>query len=72
MKYTNQTLMPFGKYYGEKLAKVPSTYLLWLYRECSIKNEMLKIYIEENLDVLKAKEKDILEKRKIDNRLNAR
>lgn len=30
-KFTDETLMPFGKYKGEKLINVPASYLLWLY-----------------------------------------
>lgn len=48
---TDNDLMPFGKYKGEKLANVPASYLLWLYdnNKC---NKYLREYIEDNMDVL--------------------
>lgn len=48
---TDNDLMPFGKYKGEKLANVPASYLLWLYdnNKC---NQYLREYIEDNMDVL--------------------
>lgn len=49
--YTDDTLMQFGKYKGEKLIDVPASYLLWLYDNHKCYGE-LKDYIEENMDVL--------------------
>lgn len=51
-KFTDETLMPFGKYKGEKLINVPASYLLWLYDNGKCYGA-LKEYIEDNLDVLK-------------------
>ena len=48
----DESIMPFGKHKGEKLANVPAKYLLWLYGE-DLRHEELKAYIEENMDVLK-------------------
>lgn len=52
MKYTDNTIMPFGKYHGEKLANVPANYLIYLY-DSKTANPELREYIEENLDVLR-------------------
>jgi uncharacterized protein (DUF3820 family) len=49
---TDNSIMPFGKHQGEKLANVPAKYLLWLYKENKCYGE-LKKYIEENMEVLK-------------------
>ncbi|MDR1223260.1 MAG: DUF3820 family protein [Tannerella sp.] len=53
MKLTDSSLMPFGRYKGEKMANVPARYLMWLYdnKKC---NDDVKGYIEDNMDVLKA------------------
>ena len=50
-KLTDDSLMTFGKYKGEKMANVPAKYLKWLYDEgkCS---RPIKAYIIENLDVI--------------------
>jgi uncharacterized protein (DUF3820 family) len=48
---TDESIMPFGKYKGEKLANVPDEYLLWLYENGKCFGE-LKLYIKENLDVI--------------------
>ena len=50
---TDESLMPIGKYKGEKMANVPSEYLLWLYENGNIYGE-LKQYIKDNLDVIKS------------------
>jgi len=47
----DNSLMPFGKFKGVKLANVPAWYLLWLYNENKCNGD-LKEYIKENLDVL--------------------
>ena len=50
---TDESIMPFGKYKGEKMANVPPDYLLFIYDNgrlfCGVAE-----YIKENLDVLKA------------------
>lgn len=48
---TDQDLMPFGKYKGEKMEKVPASYLLWL-RDQGCSHSGVKSYIEENETVL--------------------
>lgn len=49
---TDESLMPFGKYKGEKLANVPAGYLIWLYDNKKLFGD-LKKYCEENIEVLK-------------------
>jgi len=50
---TDESIMPFGKYKGEKLANVPPEYLLWLYDEGKCYGE-LRTYIADNMDSIKA------------------
>ena len=47
---TDNSIMPFGKYKGEKLCNVSAKYLLWLYYKGCYGE--LKEYIVNNLDVL--------------------
>jgi uncharacterized protein (DUF3820 family) len=53
MKMTDNSLMPYGKYKGEKMANVPPDYLIWLFENNKCSPEVAK-YIAENLDVIKA------------------
>lgn len=55
MPLTDESLMPFGKHKGEKLANVPAEYLIWLYENGKCYGD-LKEYIRENLDTLKAEQ----------------
>lgn len=48
----DNSIMPFGKYKGNKMIDVPADYLLWLYENNKTKGG-LKAYIEDNLDVIK-------------------
>lgn len=50
---TDESMMPFGKYKGEKMANIPPDYLLWLYDNGKYYGEVLQ-YIKDNLDVLKS------------------
>lgn len=50
---TDESIMPFGKYKGEKMANVPADYLLWLYQNSNVFGD-LKAYITDNLDVIKS------------------
>lgn len=56
VKYTDKTLMPFGKYKGTALANVPATTLLWYWENINLSPPM-KEYIQENLDALKQEAK---------------
>jgi len=57
MALNDNSLMPYGKYKGEKMANVPANYLLWLWDndKCC---ESVREYIEDNMDVL---EKEVRE-----------
>lgn len=50
---TDESIMPIGKYKGEKMANVPPKYLLWMYENTNIYGE-LREYIKDNLDVIKS------------------
>lgn len=52
-EFNDESLMPFGKHKGEKMANVPAPYLLWLKENANL-HDNLKNYIESNLDLLKA------------------
>lgn len=49
----DESIMPFGKYKGGKLANVPPSYLLWLFDEGKCYGE-LRAYIVDNMDAIKA------------------
>lgn len=49
----DESIMPFGKYKGEKMANVPPDYLLWIYDNGKCYGEVRK-YIADNLEVLKS------------------
>lgn len=53
---TDNSIMPFGKFKGEKLANVPHWYLIWLHKENKAFGD-LKKYIDENLQVLEEEAK---------------
>lgn len=57
-KLQDSDLMPYGKYKGSKMIDVPASYLMYLYdnKMCS---DNVKIYIEENKEVI---EKELKEK----------
>lgn len=47
----DNSIMPIGKFKGEKLANVPAWHLIWLQDEGIAKGELAE-YIEENWDLL--------------------
>lgn len=47
----DDSLMPWGKYKGTKMANVPADYLQWLYDNDKCSGNV-KAYIEDNLDVI--------------------
>ena len=55
--FNDESIMPFGKFKGIKMANVPASYLLWLYANGTNLQYNLKNYIEENLDALKSENK---------------
>lgn len=50
---TDSSIMPFGKYAGEKMANIPPAYLLWIFENNKCTPEVAS-YIADNLEVLKA------------------
>jgi uncharacterized protein (DUF3820 family) len=52
----DNSIMPWGKYQGEKMVNVPASYLIWLHENNKCSGEV-KTYIIENLDVLKQQQK---------------
>lgn len=49
---TDESIMPFGKFKGLKMANVDASYLIWLLESGKCYGE-LKTYISQNLIVLK-------------------
>ena len=59
----DDSIMPFGKYRGQKMANVPVNYLHWLWNNCKVGDDNLKDvrnYIYENLHVLKEENDDLI------------
>ncbi len=52
-KITDESIMTFGKYKGEKMANIPADYLLFLYENSKVYGD-IKEYIKENLEVIKS------------------
>jgi len=50
---TDESLMPIGKYKGEKMANIPPEYLLWLLENGNIYGE-LKRYLIDNKEVFES------------------
>lgn len=51
-QFDDNSLMPWGKHEGEKMANVPASYLLWIYDNNKCHGEV-KSYIVKNLELLK-------------------
>lgn len=51
----DNSIMPFGKYKGQKLANVPADYLIWLKEnnKRNVGNSEVMDYIQENIEILK-------------------
>lgn len=64
-KITDNSLMPYGKYKGKKMANIQASYLLWMYRNDKL-FKALEVYVEENMDALEKEEKEELYKREQD------
>jgi uncharacterized protein (DUF3820 family) len=50
---TDNSIMPYGKHKGQKMANVPPDYLIWIFENSRCTPELAK-YIADNLDVIKA------------------
>lgn len=57
-KLTGRSLMLFGKYQGYELKDVPPGYLLWIYDNLDLRED-LKEYIDNRRDALEADKKRI-------------
>lgn len=55
-EYTDETIMPKGKYEGKKLANVSARYLMWMY-DNYYAWPALKKYIEDNKELLQMESK---------------
>lgn len=56
---TDDSLMPYGKYKGKKMANVPARYLMWLYDNNKCSDAVLK-YIIKNMQEIKEELNDEL------------
>lgn len=53
---TDKSLMLFGKYQGYEMANVPASYLLWIYDNLALRDD-LKTYIDQNRKALQQEAK---------------
>ena len=53
---SDNSIMPYGKHKGEKMANVPASHLLWLHQNDKCSGD-IKRYIIKNEDTLYAKQK---------------
>lgn len=53
----DNSIMPFGKYKGSKLANIPADYLIYIFDKGIARGD-LKNYIVENMDVLQSEIKE--------------
>lgn len=51
--YTDEDIMPWGKYEGRKLKDVPASYLVWLYDRRPLQSVKLQNYIWNSQDALR-------------------
>lgn len=54
--FTDQSLMPYGKYKGQKMANVPADYLIWLLDNDKCSGDVKK-YIQDNKSFLELESK---------------
>jgi uncharacterized protein (DUF3820 family) len=52
-KFTDDTILDFGKYAGKKLSEVPADYLLFIFYNSNCRSASLKKYISNNLEKIK-------------------
>ena len=58
MVIDDNSLMPWGKYAGYKMADIPPDYLIWLFENHKVKGHIY-MYIQENMDTLKQEVKQL-------------
>lgn len=56
MSVTDNTIILFGKYKGEKLVNVPAPYLMWLADQPYCQQDIAQ-YVQDNYRVLKSETK---------------
>jgi uncharacterized protein (DUF3820 family) len=49
----DNSIMPYGKHKGEKMANVPASYLLWLYENDKCSGDIKRYIIENKSDLEK-------------------
>ncbi|MGZ4056367.1 MAG: hypothetical protein ACXVDZ_18260 [Bacteroidia bacterium] len=54
--YTDETLLTFGKHKFVRLCRVPADYLLNIYKDKNCQDKELLLYIENNLNKIKARQ----------------
>lgn len=67
MEYTDDTIMPFGKYKGLKLGEVPADYLLFIYKEFEDLHYNFKKYLRMNKHILEMEVIAEKQKRRFEN-----
>jgi uncharacterized protein (DUF3820 family) len=60
-RFTDHSLMPFGKHKDKAMINIPAVYLLWLY-DNGCQHPGVKGYIEDNMDALKQEAKKAVRK----------
>lgn len=55
---TDNSIMPWGKYEGFKMADIPADYLIWLFENHKVKGDIY-FYIQDNMDTLKQEVKQL-------------
>jgi uncharacterized protein (DUF3820 family) len=55
-KLTDTSLMPFGEHKGKRMIDVPESYLLFLWTNNKM-TDQVREYINDNLDVIKANQR---------------
>lgn len=63
MAFKDDSIMPFGQHKGKQMADVPASYLIYLYENRKVYGD-LRIYIEDNMTVLREQIKQEQNKRK--------
>jgi len=63
MEISEETIMPFGKHSGEKLANVPADYLIYMYDSGKLYGT-IRQYVQENEELLRKEVKEIKSKYK--------
>jgi len=54
---TDESIMPYGKHQGEKMANVPADYLIFMF-DAGYLNGSLAKYVKENMDALRKEMED--------------